>query len=138
MWRRRIRGGIAVAHDIQSADAELRGYLHAELADFVETYVNIALASGDTELATYTQRSHQMRLDARLEGREVRFINRSDLPDWHPESPKHGGDPDDRFSLGPDDVLRPEETKAPKLRPPNRAQRRAMGWRGETNGGPVR
>jgi hypothetical protein len=97
-----------MAHDIQSADAQLRGYLHAELSDFVSTYENIALAGGDTELAVYTRKSFQPRLDALLTGEEVPLICRYELPDWHGEATCHGGDPGDRFTLGPDDVLRPE------------------------------
>jgi hypothetical protein len=96
-----------MAHDIQTADAQLRSYLHAELSDFVATYEGIALAGGDTELAAYTRKSFQPRLDALLSGAEVPSISRYELPDWHPESPVHGhGDPGDRFTLGPDDVVR--------------------------------
>ena len=134
-----------MAYSVEKADADLRGYLHARLADFVQGYVNAALADGDIALAEYTQRSYQPRLDALLEGREVKYVCRDDMPDWHPEAMCNtsGGRPDDRFVLGPDDVLRPEESKAPAFVPPNRAERRAAGWRGPwtngngVNGGPT-
>jgi hypothetical protein len=65
--------------------------------------------------------------DALLEGRAIE-ISRYELPDWHLESPKHGGNPHDRFVLDADDVLRPAP-ELPKVTP-NRATRRAMGQRG--------
>ena len=61
------------------------------------------------------------------EGRAVE-ISRYELPDWHSESPKYGGDPGNRFVLDVDDVLRPAP-ESPRVLP-NRAQRRAMGQRG--------
>ena len=113
-------------------NAQLRDYLHADLADFVQTYESKALAAGDIALASCKRTVHQARLDALLEGREVKGIPRWDLPDWHPESAKYGGNPYDRFTLGADDVLRPDEvTPRNTFTPPgNRAERRAAGWRG--------
>jgi hypothetical protein len=121
-----MRGGIVAELADPNADARLRNYLHAELADFVATYVNIALASGDTKLVDHTRKLFQPRLDALLEGREVRSINRYDLLDWHNESPKLSRrHPLDKFSLGPDDVLRPaDEPTGPRFVPPNRAKLR--------------
>jgi hypothetical protein len=109
-------------------NAQLRDYLHADLCDFVQMYESKALAAGDVELASCTRTVHQARLDALLEGREVRGISRFSLPDWHPESTKYGGDPGDRFTLGSDDILRPDKSTQ-KFVPPtfNRAQRRAAG-----------
>ena len=119
-----------MAYSLRNPSADLRDYLHKDLADFVETYEGRALADGDIELASCTRSVHQPRLDALLEGREVRGIPRWDLPDWHPESTKYGGNPYDRFTLGSDDILRPDPT-TPKFVPPgNRAQRRGAGWRG--------
>ena len=119
-------GSVGVRSGNPDANPDLRDYIHAETADFVSTYINIALAAGDTELADYTRRSWQGRLDALLEGRAVE-LHRYELPDWCEASPKHGGDPCDRFELGPDDVLRgPLESAGPHFRP-NRAQRRAAG-----------
>jgi hypothetical protein len=112
-------------------DSRLRDHLHGDCADFVELYEGKALAEGDIELAQAVRAAHQFRLDAMLEGREVKHIARADLPDWHQESCANtGGSPYDRFTLGPDDVLRPEESTAPPGPMPNRAQRRAAGWRG--------
>lgn len=121
-----------MAYSVEKPDADLRGYLHAKLADFVQRTVNNALRDRDPEFAAYARKVHQARLDAFLEGREVRHIRRWDLPDWHPESSIYGGDADDLFTLGPepDDVLTRDEVKTPAFVPPNRAERRAAGWRG--------
>jgi hypothetical protein len=119
------------------ADSRLRDHLLASAVDFRQLM--------STTLEGFTIEGGQSvwdhlsgRVDALLEGKEVTF-SRHELPDWHDEAPCHGGDPSDSFTLGPDDVLREATTSTePRFVPPNRAQRRAMGWRGETNGGPVR
>lgn len=130
---------MGVREGVPDAEPDLRAYLNGEAQDFVQTYITIALAAGDTELATYMRKSWQGRLDALLEGRAVQ-LHRYDLPDWHDQSPVNGGDPGDMFELGPDDVLRgPIESAVPQFKP-NRAQRRAAGFRGpwRSNGdGPV-
>jgi hypothetical protein len=107
-------------------DSRVRDYIHGEICDQVERWVNNALADGDPKFARYARRSWQGRIDALYEGRAV-LVSRFELPDWHPMNPKYGGDPADHFELGEDDVLRPHE--GPKLKL-NRAQRRAAGWRG--------
>jgi hypothetical protein len=88
-----------------NADAKLRNYLHASYADlremFSKTLPDDRTADGRSVWQIWTPI-----VDALLGGRAVR-ISRYELPDWHNESPKHGGDPGDRFELGPDDVLRP-------------------------------
>ena len=108
-----------------NADAKVRDHLLETAVDFRQ------LCS--TTLEGYTIEGGQTvwdhlsgRVDALMEGREV-LLSRDDLPAWHPESTRHGGRPDDRFTLGPDDVLRPYES--PRFTP-NRAQRRTDGWRG--------
>lgn len=125
-----------MAYSVEKPDADLRGYLHGWLADFVERTVNNALRDEDPEFADYARKVHQPRLDALLEGREVKHISRGNLPDWHPESPLYGGDPGDYFTLSaePDDVLTRDESKSLAFVPPNRAERRAAGWRGSWNG----
>ena len=117
-----------------SADTRLRDYLHAELADFVSCYEDKALANGEIDLFEYTRESFRYRLDALLEGREVKHIHRWDLPDWHPESTRYGGSPSDVFTLTVDDVLILEEPAPPPRPLPNRKERRAAGWRGPWNG----
>lgn len=110
-----------------TSEPDLRDYLLGELVDFRElcssTLEGHVIANGET---VWEHVSH--RIDALLDGRPV-TINRYQLPDWHEESPKHGGNPADRFTLGPDDILRPYESPEPKPRL-NRAERRAAGWRG--------
>jgi hypothetical protein len=110
-----------------TGDPDLRDYLLAEFVDFRElmssTLEGHTIENGET---VWQHLSH--RIDALLDGREV-TISRFQLPDWHEESPKFGGDPGDRFTLGPDDILRPYESPEPKLKL-NRAERRANGWRG--------
>jgi len=112
-----------MAHDTLSSDAQLRDYLLAAAVDFRElmssTLEGHRIENGET---VWEHLSH--RVDALLAGAEVTMFGRFELPDWHPESPCHGGDPGDRFALGPDDILRPCESPEPKFVPPNRAQRR--------------
>ena len=87
-----------------TTDSELPDYLLGEFVDFRElmssTLEGHRIENGET---VWQHLSH--RIDALLDGREV-TVNRYQLPDWHEESPKHGGNPADRFTLGPDDVLR--------------------------------
>ena len=110
--------------------ADLRDHLHADLADFVQSVENMAMAQGDTALATEARKVHQRRLDALLNGEEVKGIARYELPDWCAESTAYGGGPTDRFTLTSDDQLVPDSV-TPKFVPPgNRKQRRKMGWRG--------
>ena len=131
-----MRDGIVAELADPNADSRLRDYLLGEEVDFRElmstTLEGHKIENGET---VWQHLSHKV--DALSAGKAVEF-HRFELPDWHPESPKYGGDPCDRFELGPDDVLRPSESKAPKFVPPNRATRRAMGWRGNGfNGGPA-
>jgi hypothetical protein len=114
-----------MAHSVEDSDSKVRDYLLETAVDFRQ------LCS--TTLEGYTIEGGQSvwdhlsgRVDALMDGREV-LLSRDDLPLWHPESTVHGGRPDDRFVLGADDVLRPYE---PPRFTPNRAQRRANGWRG--------
>ena len=117
-----------------SANAQLRDFLCAQLCDFVQLYESKARRDGDTLLATEVRRVHQRKLDALLDGEEVDGIHRFDLPDWHPESPVYGGSPSDDFTLTVDDVLILEEPAPPPRPLPNRKERRAAGWRGPWNG----
>lgn len=117
-----------------NANSQLRAYLHADLADFVETYESKALRDGDTALASCVRTVHQARLDGLLEGRKVGNIRRYSLPPWHPESTRYGGNIYDTFELDEHDVLRRELDSPPPPVLPNRKQRRAGGFRGPLNG----
>lgn len=114
-----------------NADTQLRDYLLAAAVDFRQ--LMSSTLEGHTIEGGETVWDHLSgRVDALYAGEEV-VISRYELPDWHPKSPKHGGDPGDRFELGSDDILRPYESTEPRF-VPNRAQRRAMGQRGRNNG----
>jgi len=121
-----MRGGIVAELADPNADGKLRGYLHASYADlrelFSSTLPDDRKADGRSVWEIWTPVC-----DALLEGRAIE-ISRYELPDWHLESPKHGGNPHDRFVLDADDVLRPAP-ELPKVTP-NRATRRAIGQRG--------
>ena len=112
-----------MAYSIERADSKLRDYLHAMYVDLRETFSrtlpDVRTADGRSVWDLWTPIC-----DAVLEGKQVE-ISRYELPDWHYES--HAGRPDDRLQLGPDDVLRPAP-ESPSVMP-NRATRRAMGWR---------
>ena len=94
-----------MARDLQDADAQLRDHLLASAVDFRQlmssTLEGYTIENGET---VWEHLSH--RVDALLDGEEV-TISRYLLPDWHPQSPKYGGNPGDNFVLGCDDVLRP-------------------------------
>jgi hypothetical protein len=116
-------------------DGRLRAYLHGEAADFLERTVNNAIRDKDPTFADQARKALQPRVDAFLEGRKVGNIKRYDLPVWHPESTVYGGSPDDTFTLSaePEDELT-LDVDAPAF-VPNRAARRAAGFRGPlTNG----
>ena len=118
MWPPRTVDGLGPAAvpriEHPTSDPSLRDYLLGEFVDFREmcstTLEGYRIENGETVWQHLSRR-----IDALLDGREV-TINRYQLPDWHDESPKHGGDPADRFTLGPDDILRPYESPEPKLR----------------------
>ena len=118
-----------------NADTEPRDHLLAAAVDFRQL-VSSTLESHTIEGGQTVWEHLSGRVDALLEGREVTFA-RYELPDWHPLAPCHGGNPSDSFTLGPDDVLRESTSTEPRFVPPNRATRRAAGWRG-INGWPVR
>jgi hypothetical protein len=117
-----------MVHDTRTPDSELRDHILAGEVDFRQlmssTLEGHTIENGET---VWQHLSH--RIDALLAGEEV-VITRFELPDWHPESPCHGGDPGDSFALGADDILRPYESTEPM--PPNRG--RANGWRGSSSG----
>ena len=131
MCTRRMRGGVVGEPAAAAPNSKLRDYLYGELVDFVESILNTCADAGDIALAEYTLQHHRCRLDALRDDEEVRHISRDDLPDWHSQSmAQHGGSPYDRFTLTADDELVPEEPTPPPRPLPNRAQRRAAGWRG--------
>lgn len=109
------------------ADSALRDHILAGYVDFRETMSNTLegylIENGES---VWQHLSH--RIDALLEGKPL-SISRGDLPDSHPESCANtGGSPDDKFVLGPDDVLRPDDSGHAFVPP-----RRPVGdWR--TNG----
>jgi hypothetical protein len=112
-----------------TADNRLRDYLLGDAVDFRElmsTTLEGYTIEG-TDETVYQLLSHKV--NALMAGDEIE-VPRYDLPPWHPESTQYGGNPHDRFVLGPDDVLRPADPKQSQFVPPNRATRRAMGWRG--------
>ena len=115
--------------------SRVRDYLHAEFVDRVGRWEGNAINDGEVKFARYIRKSWQPTIDALRENRAV-LIPRFELPYDHPMSPKYGGDPGDHLELGADDILRPYDGPAPKLRL-NRAERRA-GQRGHrVNGAPT-
>jgi hypothetical protein len=110
-----------------NADLKLRDHLLASEVDFREL-MSSTLEGHTIEGGESVYDHLSRRVDALLAGEAVVFT-RFELPDWHPLSPKYGGDPSDRFVLGPDDVVRSDESPEPRLKL-NRAERRAAGWRG--------
>jgi hypothetical protein len=94
-----------------SADTQLRDHLIANAVDFREMYGRKDI--GKTADGRTAWDILSGKVDALLEGKAITF-HRFELPDWHPESTLYGGRPDDSFTLGPDDILRPEEPSAPK------------------------
>jgi hypothetical protein len=93
-----------MARDLQDTDSELRDYLLAAAVDFRQL-MSTTLEGHKIENGETVWDHLSRRVDALLDGEEV-TISRYQLPDWHPQSPKYGGDPTDSFALGPDDVLR--------------------------------
>ena len=105
-----------------SADTRLRDHLLASAVDFREL-MSSTLEGFTIEGGQSVWDHLSGRVNALMDDQEV-LVSRDDLPDWHPESTRYGGRPDDRFVLGCDDVLRPYEP--PRFTP----SKRADGWRG--------
>ena len=87
-----------------NADTDLRDYLLAAEVDFRQlmssTLEGCTIEGGES---VWDRLSH--RIDSLLDGEDVQ-ISRYELPSWHSESTRFGGNPADRFDLGADDVLR--------------------------------
>ena len=121
----------------ENADSAVRDHLIAEAVDFrartSSTLQGHKIESGET---VWEHLSHKV--DALLEGAAITF-HRYELPDSHPMGPPHGGNPNDLLVLGEDDVVRPQPREVgPRFVPPNRARRRATGWRGPGLNGEAR
>jgi hypothetical protein len=99
-----------VAHDTRTPDSELRDHFVALYVDLRELFSR-TLPDDRTESGESVWEIWSPIVDALLAGESV-VVARYELPDWHPESPKRGGDPGDRFELGSDDILRPYEPLA--------------------------
>jgi hypothetical protein len=89
----------------RNADTQLRDHLIANAVDFREMYGRKDL--GKTADGRTAWDILNGPVDALLEGKAF-TVHRFELPDWHHESPRYGrGNPNDSFTLGEDDVLRP-------------------------------
>jgi hypothetical protein len=113
-----------VAYNTQDSDSKVRDYVYGETVDIVQGWENNALRVGDTKFAAYIRKSWQPYIDALREDREV-IVHGWELPDDHWA---RALGVDRSWTLTADDRLVPRDD--PQFVPPNRAQRRAMGQRG--------
>jgi hypothetical protein len=86
------------------ADSSLRDYLIEQATDFRRLICTTAVDGDDRDLAEYAS-EHLSRPVDRLAAGAAVSLHRYQLPDEHPMSPAHCGDPCGRLTLDEHDVL---------------------------------